>query len=43
MVVARQGSALDSAQILAEVTPLLDLKEAPTDLERVRDLLDSAD
>lgn len=38
-VVARMRAALDVELILDEVTPLLEVKEAPDDLERLRDLL----
>jgi hypothetical protein len=39
-VVRRQGTRLDTALILEEVAPLLDLKEARGDLDRLRQLLD---
>ena len=39
-VVARQGDRLDRTLVLEEVAPLLDLKEQPEDLERLRLLLD---
>lgn len=38
-VIARQGPGLDTALVLAEAGPLLELKEAPAALERLRRLL----
>jgi len=38
-VIARQGRALDAALVLEEAGPLLELKEAPAALERLRRLL----
>jgi len=38
-IIARQGPALDQTLILTEAEPLLELKEAPASLERLRHLL----
>jgi hypothetical protein len=38
-IIARQGRALDAALVLEEAGPLLELKEAPAALERLRRLL----
>lgn len=39
MVLARQGAALDVNRIIADVTPLLELKDAADDLDRLRSLV----
>ncbi|CAN5271622.1 hypothetical protein BH23ACT9_BH23ACT9_09390 [soil metagenome] len=39
MVVARQGADLDADRIISDVAPLLELKDAVADLDRLRSLL----
>jgi hypothetical protein len=38
MIVARQGAGLDADRIIADVAPLLELKDAVVDLDRLRSL-----
>lgn len=40
MIVVRQGNDLDAELILQEVSPLLEIKEAPEDRDRLRSLLE---
>lgn len=41
-IVARQGGLLDSDRILGELSPLLELKGSPGDIERLRAMLEAA-